>query len=30
LGSSRQVVEGLPGYFALSYLLYVAECSYTT
>jgi hypothetical protein len=30
LGSSLQVVEGSSGYFALGYLLYVAECSYTT
>jgi hypothetical protein len=30
LGSSLQVVEGLSGNFELGYLLYVAECSYTT
>lgn len=29
LGSSLQVVEGSSGYFALGYLLYVAERSYT-
>ena len=30
LSSSLQVVEGLSAYFALGYLLYVAQRSYTT